>query len=116
MKLLHEIVREEIAKFYPVLPKQENGILQIDISGMNADIARRRGQYESRIREDQALNELVWLVMNQISGAAGSPASLPDKQGMWMQAVAECVMIWERANERYDIQLKGPESPLLLTP
>lgn len=114
MKLLHQIVLEELQKFYGASnPKVENGVATIDLRAIHADIFRRRDVFMKRLQEDKALTELCFVAVNQIVAATQAPMmNVPQRQDAYTQAVVEAIIIWERANELFNEQLgRPPELP-----
>lgn len=109
MKLLHEIVKEEIAKFYPMRPKLENGMVRLDLNEILVDQIRRKDKAANRLAEDSALRELCFIIANQIIAASIAPG-INDmaRRDDYIQAVVEAISIWEKANERFNRELGMP--------
>lgn len=109
MKLLHEIVQEEIQRFYPALPKIENGVASINFREISEDMWRRKEDFIKRLTEDRALHTLCLVIINQIvSASVISGIRTQDRQDAYTQSLVEAITIWERANEKFNEQLGMP--------
>jgi hypothetical protein len=115
MRLLHEIVIEEMQKFYPLPVKVEDGVAHINLRDAGEEIRHRKEHYLNRIENDIALTQLCFIITSQIDsfGKAGG-LTAEQKKEAYAQAFVEGIMIWEAANNRFNEQLGMP--PQLTAP
>lgn len=110
MRLLHEIVAEEIDRFYPALPKNNNGVFSVDIPALQADMLKRKLEFVARLENDPALARLCLSAVSQIMAATQAPSMRAEqRQDAYTQAVVEAITIWERANEKFNEQMGIPK-------
>ena len=107
MKLLHEILQEEITAFYPIRPQQiDISDLPQTLERMTQDANRRKDIAQRRLLEDKALGILVQFSTHLILTTAGMPIPSSVKHQNYSQIIIETLTLWENAHNRFNEQLK----------
>ncbi len=107
MRMLHEIVKAEIAAFYPAQPRMSlDGSFSVNLGAIQSDAVRRKAAATGRLAEDKALVELAFVFVNNVVAVSRMGLAVPQTQDAYTQALVEAVTIWERANEKFASQFR----------
>lgn len=108
MKLLHEIVQEEITRLYPLPATKatEDGKIVPDLVEMALKADENKHSAIKRLQEDKALTILTSLMSQILSTAAAMPIPPEGKREAYTQLIVETITIWENAHNAFNNQLK----------